>query len=79
LKLRRTNNTAADVANSAVAIDLPAATTLTHTYGIVQLPPVLYTTTNSNDVIALFGNVSAALGAGDITVSDASIVAVRLK
>jgi hypothetical protein len=78
LKLRRTNNTAADISDTPVTIDLPAATTLTHTVGIFGLPPVLYTTTNANDVISLFGNLSAAAGAGQVTVSDASIVAVRV-
>lgn len=78
LKLRRTNNTAADVADSSVSIDLPAATTLTHTVGIFALPPVIYTTTNSDDAISVFGNLSAAAGAGQVTVSDASIVAIRI-
>lgn len=78
LKLRRTNNTAADVTATPVVIDLPVATTLTHTYGVVHLPPVLYTTTNTDDAISLFGQVSATLGAGTIDVSMADIVAIRI-
>jgi hypothetical protein len=78
LKLRRTNNTAADVSASPVTIDLPAATTLTHTYGVVALPPVLYTTENDDDAVTIFANLSALLGAGTVTISDANIVAVRL-
>lgn len=77
-KLRRTNNTAADVADSGVLIDLPAATTLTHTYGVINLPPVEYVTSNADDAISIFGAVSAATGAGTIDVSAASIVAIRL-
>jgi hypothetical protein len=78
LKLRRTNNTAADIASSPVSIDLPIATTLTHTYGVVMLPPVIYTTANADDSLTIFANVSAALGAGAIAVSQASVVAIRL-
>jgi hypothetical protein len=80
LKLRRTNNTAADVTASTVVIDLPAATTLTHTYGVVHLPPVIYTTATTDDSLTIFGNVSAALGAGtiDATATGTSIIAIRL-
>lgn len=67
LKLRRTNNTAADVSTVPV-IDLPVATTLTNTYGTVRIPSFIYKTPRTDDAIALFGNVSAALGAGDIKV-----------
>lgn len=78
LKLRRTNNTAADITSSPVAIDLPVMATLTHTLGIYALPPVIYTTANDDDAVTIFGNVSVLLGAGAITVSDANIVAIRL-
>lgn len=78
LKISRTNNTAADVTGSTVTIDLPVMTTLTHTLGIYTLPPVLYTTTNDDDALTVFANVSAALSAGAINVADANIVAVRL-
>lgn len=80
LKLRRTNNTAADLSNSSVTIDLPVSTTLTNTYGFITLPPVIYTTVNANDVVTIFGNVSAALGAGtiDATAGGTWILAKRL-
>jgi len=80
VKVRRTNNTAADL-SSVVVIDLPVATTLTHSYGVVTIPPVVYTTTATDDVVTLFGNVSAGLGAGtiDATAVGTSIVAVRIK
>lgn len=79
LKVRRTNNTAADV-SAAVVIDLPVSTTLTHSYGIVQIPPFTYTTTNSDDSLSLFANVSAALGAGtiDATAIGTSLVAIKI-
>ena len=80
VKIRRTNNTAADL-SAVVVIDLPVATTLTHSYGVVSIPPVVYTTTATDDVVTLFGNVSVALGAGtiDATAVGTSIVAVRIK
>lgn len=79
-KLRRTNNTAADLTSSTVTIDLPVATTLTNTYGMVMLPAVYYTTANVNDVVTIFGNVSATLGAGTIDAAAAGtwIVAERI-
>lgn len=79
VKIRRTNNTPADV-GAVVVIDLPVATTLTHSYGVVALPPVVYTTANADDALALFGNVSAALGAGsiDATAIGTSLVALRI-
>lgn len=80
LKLRRTNNTAADLTNGSLTVDLPVATTLTNTYGTVTLPPVYYTTLNANDVVTIFGNVSATLGAGTINceVGGTNITAERL-
>ena len=79
VKIRRTNNTAADV-GQVVVIDLPVSTTLTNSFGIVALPPVVYTTANTDDALALFGNVSAALGAGsiDATAVGSSLVALRI-
>jgi hypothetical protein len=81
LKLRRTNNTAADVSSSSILLGLPASTTLTHTLGVFALPPVLYTTTNTDDSVTVFANVSAALSVGTITAVAAgtSLVAVRIK
>jgi len=78
IKVRRTNNTAADL-SSVVVIDLPVSTTLTHSYGVVQIPPFVYTTTAADDAVTLFGNVSATLGAGTINVTaiGTSIVALR--
>lgn len=78
IKVRRTNNTAADL-SAVVVVDLPASTTLTHTYGIVQIPPFYVTTANVDDSVTIFANVSAALGAGtiDCTAIGTSIVAEK--
>lgn len=79
IKVRRTNNTAADI-SQVVVIDLPASTLLTYTYGILQIPPFVYTTSNTDDSISLFANVSADLSAGtiDATAVGTSLVAVKL-
>ena len=79
IKVRRTNNTAAD-ASQVVVLDLPASTLLTHTYGIFSIPSFTYTTANTDDILTIFGNVSAALGAGtiDATAIGTSIAAIRL-
>jgi hypothetical protein len=80
LKVRRTNNTAADL-SAVVVIDLPVATTLTNSYGIVSIPPFVYTTTAVDDAVTLFANVSAGLGVGTITATaiGTSIVAYRIE
>lgn len=79
IKVRRTNNTAADVSVVPV-LDLPVATTLTHTYGIFAIPCFSYTTTNTDDALSIFANVSATLGAGsiDATAIGTAIVAQRV-
>ena len=80
IKLRRTNNSAADVTGATTTIDLPVAgSALTHSYGVVILPPVIYTTTNTDDSLTIFGSVSASLSSGSIQVTECSIVALRIR
>jgi len=78
LKLRRTNNTAADVSNATTTATMRIVTTITDTVGVMPLPPVIYTTSNSDDSISVFGVVSAAPAAGSVDATEASIVAIRL-
>lgn len=78
LKLSRTNNTAADVTNATATFLTDIITTLTYTAGIIQLPPVLYTTTNDSDIITIKGDVSVAPTAGSLDVTAAEIIAIRL-
>lgn len=66
-KVRRTNNTAADLSVVPV-LDLPVITTLTHSYGIIQLPPFRYATPRSDDALAIYAALSAAAGAGQVEV-----------
>lgn len=78
LKLRRTNNTAADLSDSTHTATMRIITTITDSVGVMELQPVLYTTTRTNDAVALFGAVSAAPAAGSVDATEASIVAIRL-
>lgn len=75
-KLRRTNNTAADLTGASRAVELPVLTTYTGG-DIVSLPPVIYTAT-LGDVIGLFGILSATPAAGSVQTTSADIVAIRL-
>lgn len=77
-KLRRTNNTAADLTNATTTFNVPAVTLLTGTGGDCDLPPVFYTTSNSNDVIEMWGNRSGGITLGSIQVGEASLVAIRI-
>lgn len=78
IKLRRTNNTAADVTGATTTATMRIITTITDSVGIMELPPVIYTTTNADDSISVFGSVSAAPAAGSVDATEASIVVVRL-
>lgn len=77
-KLRRTNNTAADVTNGAATLTTGVVTTLTGQLGAPSWWAI-YTTTNSDDIIQMFGDVSVLPSAGSVTVNEASIVAIRLQ
>lgn len=78
LKIRRTNNTAADVANSTASFAVDIVTTFTGTAMVLSLPPVIYTTTNSNDALEVEGKVDTVPSAGSIDAVEAEIVAIRI-
>ena len=80
-KLRRTNNTAADVTatSTGYAIVDTSAAAVTSTLAVFDLPVVQYVTTNSNDIIQLWGSLSAVASvSGTVTAVEASIVAVKI-
>ena len=79
LKLRRTNNTAADLTGASTTFIVAVVTILTYEAGAVNLPVVLYTTTNADDVIALQGAINAVPAAGSMEVTEADIQAIRIK
>lgn len=78
LKIRRTNNTAADIANSTIQFQTEIITTLTYTLDVLTLPPIVYTTTNSNDVLEIWGDISVVPTAGSLDTVEASLVAVKI-
>lgn len=78
VKLRRTNNTAADLTNATVTAKTQIITTLTFTLDTLILPAVIYTTTNTDDIISLFGGLDTAPTAGSLDIVAASIVALKL-
>ena len=78
VKLRRTNNTAADITNGSVTLDTDIITTLTYTFSTVTWE-VIYTTTNSDDAITIFADVGTVPTAGSLDAVAASIVAHRLQ
>ena len=78
LKLRRTNNTAADLTNGSAAFKTEIITTLTYTGEIVSIPLVIYTTLNSDDIIQIFGSIDVVPSAGSIDCAEAEIIAVKI-
>lgn len=78
LKFRRTNNTAADLTNGSTAFLTDIVTTKVATMTDDELPHVIYTTQNSNDIIQIFGDVDTVPSAGSLDASEAEIIAIKL-
>jgi hypothetical protein len=80
IKLRRTNNTPADLVNSQVVVSALIGSTQSAFDGgrQVSLPHVVYTTENTDDRIALFVAVNDAPGQGTLEVNQDHIFAERL-
>lgn len=78
IKLRRTNNTPADLTGGSKTLATAVITTLTYTFDDSLLPPIIYTTAVATDVISIFGDVAVVPTAGSLDVIEASIVAIRL-
>lgn len=78
LKLRRTNNTPADLTNGSVVLKTDIITLLTYTLG-QSAWWTLYSTTNSDDNIQIFGSIDVIPTAGTLNAAMASIVAIRLQ
>jgi hypothetical protein len=77
LKLRRTNNTAADLTNGSVAAATQIVTTLSGTF-IVRSWPVIYSTANNDDTIEIFGSLDVVPSAGSLDAVEASIIVTKL-
>lgn len=76
LKVRRTNNTATDLATTGFTT--PILTLLTATAGDCDIRTFIYTTSNSNDVLEVWGNRGANVTVGNVVVSEASIIAIKI-
>jgi hypothetical protein len=77
-KIRRTNNTAADVTNATGAWKTQIITTLTFTAALQNLPVVQYTTATAGDILQLWGSVNTVPSAGSLDAVEAEIVAVKI-
>ena len=78
IKIRRTNNTAADIANTTSAFATGIVTTFTENFAVADMQPVFYTTTNTNDVLEIWGSIDTVPSAGSIDTTEASLIAIRL-
>lgn len=78
LKLRRTNNTAADVTGTSSSFLTSIITLLSFTASTIILPPVIYTTALTSDIIQLWGSIDTVPSAGSIDITEANVVAIRL-
>jgi hypothetical protein len=76
LKIRRTNNTPGDVTNAITAVVTAIVTTTTGTFLVVDLPDVLYSTSNTDDALTIYGGLDTAPTDGSLDAVEASIIAV---
>lgn len=76
LTIRRTNNTAANIASTSVATQI--LTAVTYGAGELSVIAIPYTTSGTSDVIQPFVSVAATPSAGNLNVVEASISALEL-
>jgi hypothetical protein len=77
-KLRRTNNTAADITNAAQTFRIPVLTLASQTGGNSYVPEIFYTTATTGDVIELWGGLGTAISVGSVTITNAYVTAVKM-
>lgn len=77
-RLRRTNNTAADLVPTVGFLSPAAGFSSASTYAIEKLAPIIYVTANNNDVIELWALSAAVTTNGTLTAVEAEIVAIFL-
>lgn len=76
-KLRRTNNTAADIPDAVAEFETSVITTQSNTAMIVTLPPVTYAAT-AGDIIDVFSSIDVVPSVGDLKLIEVSLVAIKL-
>jgi hypothetical protein len=78
LNLYRQNNTPGVITNSQISEETGVVTTITNQFGQFNIPPIYYTTTNTNDVLSIHGSITATPAAGSFQATQSSLVATRL-
>ena len=77
-KIRRTNNTASDIDNSETSYIFPQLTNQFGSMEVHQIPPLIYTTSNLNDRLVIYGKIATTPTAGSLDIKRASLTAIRL-
>lgn len=77
IKLRRTNNTAADLAGSTFGTFIPTISTITAVGPYLHVGPIKYTTTGTTDTITVQGALGSLPSAGSVTATAVTITAIR--
>jgi hypothetical protein len=76
--LHRTSGTPGDIAETTLVLSTPIVTTETSTWGIFELPEVLYTIQDAGgDDLAIYASINTAPSAGSLDIAAASIIAER--
>ncbi len=76
-KLRRTNNTAADLTGSTFGTFIPIITTVTATGPSLHIGPIKYTTVNTTDTLTVQATLNSTPSAGSVTATACTITAIR--
>ncbi len=77
VKVRKTSGTPADIPNTSTTYGLPVVTTQTLTVDTMPIGPVVVTLA-AGDVLQVFANISAVLGAGTVSAAKSSLLLTRL-
>jgi hypothetical protein len=75
-KIRRTNNTAADLTDSTRSDLLDVVTTLTSVGPSISLGPIYYTPSGTADALQVYATLSATPSAGSMTITGVTITAI---
>lgn len=78
ITFRRTNNTAGNIGTARTGTTR-IITLITDDMGVFALSPVIYTTTNSTDIITIFASMDTVPSAGSLDVFEAEIYAIRIQ
>lgn len=78
IKIRRTNNTAADLSDATASLKTRIITTQSDTAGIIVLPVTVYETDANDDELEVWGSIGTGPSAGSVDAVQAEIVAIRV-